>query len=173
MSNKIYLDMDGVIANFDKRIIEIFGVPYHDIKTDPWTTIDPMNDFFTNLEKMPDADQLISGLLKLCADHGYTLEILTAMPFNSKRDPSEWAAQKIEWMSRYPGLKFNIGPFAKDKWTHCKGDDFLIDDSKINCIDWFQKGSGRSIVHHNAVNTLTLLELLMAGILKSSRGVYE
>jgi len=115
MMNKltIFIDMDGVLANFDKAADEH---PDNGIKSfRPDLTLD-----FSKFEIMPGAKEAVNELLEM----GHDLFIATTPPWNH---PDAWG-QKRHWVEKnFPALK------RKMFLTHRKDlllGDILIDDSK-------------------------------------------
>ena len=93
-SPQIYCDMDGVLADFEKAIIDQIGGKFND---DRWHELP--DDFFLNMEPMPDAKKLWGFIGK------YTPFILTAIPRDS-RGPiaARSAVDKARWMKRWFGV---------------------------------------------------------------------
>ncbi len=110
---------------------------------------------------MPDADDLVVGCRRLAKGYPIRLGVLTAIPKASKIPSS--TSDKINWIQRYfPDLlnNFNVGPYAEDKWKHCKPDDVLIDDKERNIKQWNAAG-GRGIHHLSAEQSLHELQLYL------------
>jgi len=110
---RIYIDMDGVLANFDKAADEH---PSNGVKGyRPDLILD-----FSKFEVMPGAKEAVKKLL----DMGHDLFIATTPPWSH---PSAWG-QKRNWVEKhFPALK------RKMVLTHRKDlliGDILIDDTK-------------------------------------------
>ena len=70
MIRNLYLDSDGVLADFDSFILDRFGKTGPEIKEEVgehklWEMIHSIPNFFQQLPKMPGADRLVSGLRHL------------------------------------------------------------------------------------------------------------
>ncbi len=150
----IYIDMDGVLADFESKYIELTGLS--DFNNINWGALGSrIDNIFALLEPMKDAEYLVSEAFQLAKVYNYKVEILTAIP--SRRRISLAAQHKREWISRYfPILKdvVNFGPYAIDKQNWCSNKyDVLIDDSVINISQW--KGIG--IFHKSAEESISCL----------------
>jgi hypothetical protein len=165
----IYLDMDGVLANFDSKSIELIGKPLKSFPTSllGWMQMEKHQNIYAILDKMPDADELVDGVFALAAKHDCTVGVLTAIPWLGRiplatQHKQEWLAEKFP---QYPDLltNFNIGPHARDKQNHCKPNHVLIDDSHLNIPQWIAKG-GCGILHTQAKLTLPILKTHLESI---------
>ena len=153
--------MDGVLADFDKRVADLMrGKDEKKMTSDAfWDIIKREDHFFLNLDTTPYAKRLVSLAKMMCDD----VQILTALPRNAVVPHAE--QDKRDWVKKHfpdANLKFNIGPYSQDKWKHAKPGDVLIDDLKSNIIDWRNKGHGNGIIHshydyQSTVNKLILI----------------
>lgn len=156
---KIYLDMDGVIADFHKRYHEIHNCsPSHDDARKRFgqrfaTFI--QNKEFQNLDLMPDATVLLN-YLNGC---GVPVEILssTARPVNN----AEISRQKEIWLGKhninYPA---NFVPGKQFKYKFADENSIIIDDTPSVIDDW-NKAGGTGILHHDALTTISILGSLL------------
>ena len=158
---KIYLDMDGVIADFHKRYHEIHNCsPSHDDARKRFgqrfaTFI--QNKEFQNLDLMPDATVLLN-YLNGC---GVPVEILssTARPVNN----AEISRQKEIWLDKhninYPA---NFVPGKQFKYKFADENSIIIDDTSSVIDDW-NKAGGTGILHHDALTTISILDTILRG----------
>lgn len=164
---QVFLDSDGVLADFDKLAGEILGMPSrdfervkHDGNSGPmWAELYAYEDFFYHLPKMPDADALVEGVRSL----GFEPIVLTGIP---SKEGSDWAiGQKLRWYEKhFPDLQV-ICCKSKDKFLHMVKDkhNVLIDDWEQHKHLWENAG-GTFIVHTSALNSLTQLQKLILDI---------
>ena len=153
-SPQIYCDMDGVLADFDKAIKDVIGGTFNDKR---WYELP--DDFFLNMEPMPDAQQLWDFIGK------YDPFVLTAIPRSSRGPISKRAAEdKTRFMKRWFGVDANrMYPVMRaDKMRFAKdGRDgrpnLLIDDHPKN-IAQFKSAGGIGVIHKSARKTITELE---------------
>ena len=142
----IYLDMDGVIADFFGGVEKMFGVNHWKELTSKLSggelkqeVIDKItgSEFFATLPKFPTADGLIQ-LIKSATDGKFS--ILTS-PLIGDHENS--AAQKKIWISKNiekPDEVIVSG--RKEKWAKQKDGtrNILIDDRPVNIDRWKAKG---------------------------------
>ena len=153
-SPQIYCDMDGVLAEFEKGVRNIIGGTFND---DRWSELP--DDFFLQLEPMPDAKKLWGFIGK------YNPYILTAIPRSSRGPISKRAAKdKERFMKRwfgvsadrmYPVARKNKSNFAKD--GRDGRPNLLIDDHLQNCQE-FKKAGGLGVHHKSASKTISELK---------------
>ena len=153
----LYLDMDGVVADFDAYANDTLGLPpsgglYPD---DVWRTLAAADRLYRDLPKTPYADQLVARCRELSQAKGWNLLFLTAVP---KGNDMKWAFyDKVNWVQKYyPDIPVMFGPYSKDKHVHCQPGDILIDDRRSNIEEW--RAAGGIAIHHHGISA-TLLEL--------------
>jgi len=159
--NTIYLDMDGVLADFDSAVKKLLGKSLHDFPTSQagWDAMEPYKEtFFRTLDPMPDAYELVTGVINYAFIRGMNTAVLTAIP-KLNRFPGVHI-DKREWVrEHFPKLynDFNIGPYAIHKQLHCYPGDVLIDDNPMNIEQWNACG-GIGIFHTSAEDSLAKLK---------------
>ena len=156
---KIFVDLDGVLVDFDKQA-ERIGFPRDMLETKDkqirgkfWQTIGWMakngKPFWGNMDPMPDAMQLWSYLKK------YNPEILSAT--GDIGNPTE---EKHEWVKRHLGNpKVNLVRKSADKAEFAAPNHILIDDRNKALGPWTAAG-GVGILHTSAANTIAQLKEL-------------
>lgn len=146
---KVYLDLDGVMADFDKHFKDKFGVCPQTLDDNVlWKKINSYEEFYENLPLMPGALELFNFL-----NENFDVTILTACP---KSNYQKSALQKKEWVRKYISKDITVLPVLGGKnkalFMHEKG-DILIDDMIKNCQAWNDLG-GKSILHLDAQTTM-------------------
>lgn len=156
---KIYLDMDGVIADFEERWHELYGAmpPDKDHEFRPKFKPFIENGNFATLKLMPGAIELLHFLE--CLD--IPTEILSST--GTSESYLEISKQKKQWLD-LQGIDFvqNFVPGKAHKWEFATPTSVIIDDTTSVIRDWVQKGKGIGILHVSAENTLSLLKKLVS-----------
>lgn len=153
--NTIYLDMDGVIADFDKGYSSLYGVYCrNDPVRDHWSEF-VSGGGFVSLPLMEDALDLVKVITSLRVK----IEILSCI--GNRGDQDSVARQKREWLIA-KGFYFptNFTFTKKEKSDYASPTSLLIDDSKA-CIDPFLERQGHAILHTNSSNTIKQIECMI------------
>ena len=160
--NTIYLDMDGVVADFDLAVQTILG---RDSRVDQrypeseWNKLRAHQRIYRDLKLCAEANILVNGVQALAKEHGLRVLFLTAVP---KDNDFPWAfTDKIEWARRYfPDIPVWFGPYSTDKQIRSCPDDVLIDDRVSNIDEWRDQGGYAILYQGQAQPALDELSLL-------------
>jgi hypothetical protein len=154
----LYLDMDGVVADFDEYAHRTLGLPPSNgvYAQEEWKRLVDNPRLYRDLVKTSYADDLVAFCKEYAALHGYDLKFLTAVP---KGNDVPWAFyDKVQWAQNYyPNIPVFFGPYSQDKWQRCESGDILIDDRLSNITAWMGKG-GRAILHKDYASTIAHLK---------------
>jgi 5'(3')-deoxyribonucleotidase len=147
----LYLDMDGVLADFDTAVQQYLEASNAEVRRaeatgrwpdHEWRKIASIPNFYRNLPKMQGADQLMELALRFRDHLDYEVRILTAIPQGN--DMPDAFHDKIDWIQEHygsAGLRVHFGPYSHDKQRHCQSsDDILVDDRTSNCEEWSRAG---------------------------------
>ena len=154
---KIYLDMDGVIADFDKRYKARYKMEPREAEEhkefDKFFTQFINDGEFATLDLMPDAMELINYLRSVKVP----TEILSSSA-SEKRDP-DIRPQKLEWLKKH-NIEFPaiIVPGKRHKKDYSNKNTLLIDDTPVNIDQWRREG-GIGILHTDALTTINILKM--------------
>ncbi len=138
---ELFLDCDGVLADFDAGAKALLGMSPREYEARRgrgafWKRLANAPDFYANLPEMPDARILFEAVKHLQPT------ILTGLPLGN------WAApQKVKWAAEhFPGVPI-ITCMARDKHKHMKPGDVLVDDRENHRAAY--EAEGVVFVHHS------------------------
>jgi len=154
---RLFLDADGVLADFDQGASEILGsrpkafIAKHG-RGAFWKRLAKAPNFYGDLPEMPDARVLFDAVKHLKST------ILTGLPMGN------WASgQKVEWATEhFPGVPI-ITCMAADKHKHMHPGDVLVDDREKHRAAYEE--AGVVFVHHkNAEDSLRQLAQIFPSV---------
>lgn len=139
---RLFLDADGVLADFDEGARRLLGMSPRAFEAkhgrrEFWRRIAKAKNFYGTLPEMPDARLLFDAVKHLKPT------ILTGLPIGN------WAApQKVRWAAdHFPGVPI-ITCMARDKHKHMHPGDVLVDDRETHRAAY--EGHGVVFVHHRS-----------------------
>ena len=146
----LFIDLDGVMADFDRAFPELFGVNHKELLDDDmWAYINNHGSFFRDLPLIPGARQFFDTVRAL------NPIILTACP---KTNYAGVAKQKREWVHEHlcpHTLVLPVmGSHNKPLFMH-KPNDILVDDYGKNIEAWDEAG-GRAVKFEGDWNPVNL-----------------
>lgn len=140
----LFLDCDGVLADFDSGVTELLGMPPEAFQKryGPglfWKRLAGHPDFYGELAVLPGGQRLFDAVKHLRPT------ILTGLPVGN------WAApQKQRWGAKhFPGVPV-ITTMARKKHLHMEPGDVLVDDRENHRQLW--EDAGGIFVHHRSVD---------------------
>ena len=151
----IYLDMDGVIADFVKRYKEMYHMEPRDAEKkrqfDQFFDQFIESNQFATLDLMPGSMMGLEFLRKI----NVPTQILSSTA-NEKRYDSI-SKQKMIWLQKH-GITFtpNFVPGKRHKWKFATPNSIIIDDTESVIDDW-RKAGGIAIWHKDWPTTLAIL----------------
>lgn len=140
---KLYVDMDGVLANFDEHFKQLYGQYPRELGKNPFSLISKDNKgegFFRDLPIMPKAKNLWNEIKK------YKPTILTATGTSVPTARKE----KLEWVHKHLGtdIPFFAESKGRDKFKHVKNPTDLLIDDRVEAIDPWIEAGGTGILYH-------------------------
>lgn len=159
---QLYLDCDGVLADFDRGATELLGMSPSAYQKKYgvagfWRAIARHPNFYGSLPLMPDAMELFAAVRHLLP------VILTGLPRGN------WAApQKIRWAAEhFPGTQI-LTVMAVDKRNHAQAGDILVDDQAKHAHLWESAG-GIFVLHKSARASIDRLRALIPADMMAGR----
>ena len=158
---KIFFDMDGVLADFERGVKELCGQePLDQGVSGPreevmWAGIREVGHFYDKLEIMPGAKEMFEAVYE---KYGPKCEILTGIP-KPKRGVTGAGEDKIKWVRRLLSEDITVNiVLREEKPRFCTGRDcILIDDFRKNIKEW-EKSGGTGILSRNAEDTMAKMK---------------
>lgn len=138
---RIFLDMDGVMADFVSGAIEAAALPLTHDQVDRWNFFEPYMsaeefwehihdtyEFWEGLEPYPWAQDLV----ELCKQYGEVIFLS-----DSSHDDNA-PSGKVKWLRRHGFLNADSSNYmlGHQKYLLGHNDGLLIDDSPANCSKW-------------------------------------
>ena len=143
MKRQLFLDCDGVLADFEKGATAVLGMKpkAFEKRHGPgrfWARLARAPDFYFGLPMLEGAKELFEAV-----EHLDPI-ILTGLPIGN------WAAdQKVRWAARhFPNTRI-ITTMARDKRDHGAPGDVLVDDQLRHAARWEEMGG--IFIHHRDV----------------------
>jgi 5'(3')-deoxyribonucleotidase len=146
--NTIFLDMDGVVADFELMAQQILskdkslplGYRYSD---EEWSMLKSNPRIYRDLPLVDGSKKFVEDILAFAKEHNIDVLFLTANPV---RNDIPWAFwDKVNWAMKYfPGIPVWFGPNSVDKQLRSMPGNVLIDDRLSNIEQWNSNG-GKAI----------------------------
>jgi len=162
---KIYLDMDGVIADWAGYFENIFGVPveYYDSQHGKEKRKADINqnspEFYRNMPWTKDGKLLFNFVKE------FPSEILSHAP------EKETKVGKLQWLKdKNIDMHPNLVDKRLDKAKYASPESILVDDREDNIQDFIDAG-GIGILHTNSVDTINKLKQILG--VKESHRIYN
>ena len=159
--DKIYFDMDGVLADFDRFVTEHCGMTLTPEGWQPggraemWRRARAVPHFYDRLEPIEGALELFR---RVRGAYGERCEILTGIP-EPELGLDTAADDKRSWVRRLISDSVKVNTvYRGGKTPFCKGaGSILIDDFTENTDPWTAAG-GTAVLFRSAAQTLRDLE---------------
>ena len=161
---KIYVDMDRVLVDFDRGLLELCNFTPINQDTCAKEQDDQLHlamkevpHFYGKLKPIEEGLDMFRIIYE---KYGNKCEILSGIP------TPDWGilhtkSDKEEWVKKYMGPEIIVhAVYRKEKGNYCKGSKYLlIDDSTRNINAWTAAG-GTGILHTSQGQTIEILRKL-------------
>ena len=148
MKYELFLDLDGVCADFESKVKEITGFYPHEIPTGKmWKACATHPEFFATLDWKHDGQELWN----FCKDHNPT--ILTGMPHGkwASGQKKRWVGEKMGWdVPVITCMSSDKPEEAMKVRKHPNSVLVLIDDREDAGIRW--KRTNGVFIHHTSTS---------------------
>lgn len=159
MRIKLYLDMDGVMSDFNTAYQAIDAGASDNGRKFRKAVME--YKIFRDLNFMPDAEQLLTHVKTLI---DIDIEILTSVgtfdPYVGaavKQQKQNWLKQRnINYKPNFTRTKSEKAKYALNPYGNMFP-NILVDDS-AGCIDPYNRAGGRGILHTSTATTIPLLD---------------
>ena len=147
---QLYLDLDGVLADFDRGVEAVCGRPPHRLEVaEMWRALARHGTFFDTLEMMEDALELWD----YCQPHDPI--ILTGLP------RGRWAApQKRSWVARVLGREVEVITTQSARKYRWSGPGRVLVDDRASLREAWEARGGVFVLHTDAPSTIAALGAL-------------
>jgi 5'(3')-deoxyribonucleotidase len=139
----VYVDMDGVLADFFSEWAKMAGIKTGNYKDIPPANVDPTldkmigTDFFAQLPKFATADKLIQMIINHYGSYKILSSPLRNDHENSKKHKIDWIGRKLKIKPKETIISSNKVAYA----TQADGTpNILIDDLGKNIQNWMNNG---------------------------------
>lgn len=157
--NILYLDMDGVLTDFEEMFAQRFGYPATSVRARKnFSTEWPIfvkEKLFEKLEWHPGGKELLEFI------RGYPIKVEILSSSGGLEFHDEVKEQKKIWLKENGiDYKANVVPGRSKKKEYARPDAILIDDTQEN-TDQFTDAGGAGIHHTDLGKTLKVLKVLL------------
>ncbi len=151
----IYIDMDGVVANWDQAIIDIFGEEYSDrVADDFWKNKCVQEEVFRRMPPIPEGVQMVKDIAK-------TRDVCFMTSTGGLPHHIDIAKQKLDFLHTH-GLGIHPVAFCMNTWgkaQFAKPGALLIDDRVKVCAAWEAAGGKTYLFTREDAEHITQLVL--------------
>ena len=164
-NTRIYMDMDGVLADFEKGVREILHMEpqpqngKRSVEKDDlmWEAMRKAEHFYDRLDLMPGAKEMFD---RIYGKYGDRCEILTGVP-RKERGIVDAVPDKISWSHRLLSENVKVHTVCrKHKIQSCTGPEAVLIDDREKTIREWRDLDGTGILHVSPEKTLRELEEL-------------
>lgn len=161
----IYVDMDGVLTDFERRYTARYGMSPKDVRDQKNGSYSKHWHDFVDTDQFATLDQFKGAIKLVNYLNGLSkvdIKILTSSGGNDKHN--QVAAQKLRWVNENLTVQWPVivVPGRRFKSLFAAPTNFLIDDTE-DVVTAFKKAGGHSVIHADVDYTIYILEEFLSG----------
>ena len=163
MEPTLYLDMDGVVADWETAIADILG--YKLVEGDRWPDQDwrkiiQFQRVYRDIPLLPWALEFVDEACEIARAANYAVKFLTAVP---RRNDFPYAFEdKVHWANKhFPTIPVWFGPYSQDKQKRAAPGQVLVDDRMTNINEWIAQNGIGIYFHRNPDAVLAILRNIL------------
>jgi hypothetical protein len=158
--NIIFIDLDGVLANFDAYYFQKYKTFVYEEFRDEVLN----NKLYTRLPPMFNMSRFVTRVVSLAMKHHYNVEILSSTHTLNQSQLIESTLQKREWLDKngLSNYKLNAVRKRSEKGDYAKEGNIIIDD-QVECVEYFKERGGKGIVYQGPDKTIEDLIAVLNG----------
>ena len=163
MEPTLYLDMDGVVADWETAIADILG--YKLVEGDRWPDQDwrkiiQFQRVYRDIPLLPWAREFVDEACEIARTANYAVKFLTAVP---RRNDFPYAFEdKVHWANKhFPTIPVWFGPYSQDKQKRAAPGQVLVDDRMTNINEWIAQNGIGIYFHRNPDAVLAILRNIL------------
>jgi hypothetical protein len=153
----IFLDLDGVLANYFESCCRLFGFDSRDYPAGQWDMWTPMGVTKSDYLATVDREEKFWWEIEPF-DHALDLvDLIKQLPCTWSILTSPWVfrhrslhSDKVAWVRQHIDADVQVD-FMVDKWRLARPDALLIDDGEHN-VDRFREAGGQAILFPSLLN---------------------
>lgn len=160
MIEQIYLDMDGVLCDFETAAVNLGLLDIKNRKVD-WQGLKAEGTrFWEGLDWKPEGMKLYEFLEDFCKEHHIDLCILTSiMSMEGKEGKRNW----IRKNTSIPAINVNVVSMATAKKRYAEKTSLLIDDYNKNVQEFIQAGGNAIKFRNDAEEAIEKIKEIITG----------
>ena len=162
----IYVDMDGVLTNFERRYIELFNQEPKETRdkkngnkgqySKNWTTFVESSQF-SSLDWMPRGSAIVNTIRHY--EQQYKIEVKLLTSSGGTDQHNSVTEQKLRWVKQntipWPAI---VVPGRRYKKLFANKDSFIIDDTP-DVIEAFVSNGGHGVIHDDKSYDYTIFRM--------------
>ena len=158
--NTIYVDLDGVLADFNAYYFKKYRTFNYDEFKDEVLN----HKLYTKLPPMFRMSQFITRVVSLAVENHYNVEILSSTHTLNRSQLIESTKQKREWLDNNGLAKYKLHTVSRrSQKADFVGENNILIDDQIESIEYFKQRGGKAVVYTDPDSTIKDLISVLNG----------